>query len=216
MNLVREIFQKEIIRRIIILAALGFILYLMKDMLNMLLLTFILTYLMYSLQNFLIFRLKNIVQIKQKIMIIALYLIMGCIVTLALYKYIPVIIDQFKSAIDEVVKFYKKPHETPLEKYIMSLLEQADLVGYFNKGADFLFKSASSVSKWGINILISIILSLFFLLEKSRIVRFTSKFKTSKIAPVYSEIAYFGKKFLNSFGKVIEAQILIALINSVL
>lgn len=216
MDFIKEIFHKEITRRILILTFIGVILYFMKDMLNMLLLTFILTYLMYSLQNFLIMKLKNFVYIKQRIMIIALYLILTCIVVLALFKYIPVIIDQVQSAINEVVKFYKSPHESPVEKYIISLVEEADIVGYFNKGADFLFKSATQISKWGFNILMSIILSLFFLLEKNRIIRFTSKFKTSKISPVYNEIAYFGKKFMNSFGKVIEAQILIALINGTL
>ncbi|MCX8131091.1 MAG: AI-2E family transporter [Clostridia bacterium] len=216
MNFIKELFQKDITRRVLILSVLAFILYLMRDMLNLLLLTFIFTFLMYSLQNFLIKKLRNFVLIKQKIMIVLLYLTMACIVALALYKYIPVIFNQVQSAINEVVKFYQKEHESPIEKYIISLIEEADIIGYFNKGADFLFKSASNISRWGFNILISFILSLFFLLEKNRIMRFTSKFKTSKIAPVYDEVAYFGRKFMNSFGKVIEAQILIALINGVL
>ncbi|VEH76761.1 putative integral inner membrane protein [Bacillus licheniformis] len=42
------------------------------------------------------------------------------------------------------------------------------------------------------------------------------KFKTSKIAIFYEEIAYFGKKFTRTFGKVLEAQFIIATINCAL
>ena len=77
-------------------------------------------------------------------------------------------------------------------------------------------KSLAAISQWSFNIFIAFILSLFFLLEKSRIFRFVLGFKKSKLSFIYNEIEYFGKKFLNSFGKVIEAQLLIAFINSVL
>ena len=53
-------------------------------------------------------------------------------------------------------------------------------------------------------------------MEKARIVAFTAKFKESRLAIFYTEIEYFGKKFARSFGKVIEAQFLIAVVNCVL
>ncbi len=64
--------------------------------------------------------------------------------------------------------------------------------------------------------MIALILSLFFLLEKPRLIEFTGKFKNSKIAPFYYEIEFFGKKFSRTFGKVIEAQFIIALVNTFL
>ncbi len=216
MDLIKAVFQKDLVRRVLIFSFIGFILFLIKDMLNLMLLTFIFTYLMYSLQNFLIMRLKRFVYIKQKIIVVLLYLIFACITALALFKYVPVLIQQIKDAVDQLIAFYQRPHENPFENYLITLINQADIASYFNKGADFLFKSAFNISKWGINILISVILSLFFLLERNRILRFTQRFKTSKISVFYNEICFFGNKFLNSFGKVIEAQILIALINCIL
>ena len=65
-------------------------------------------------------------------------------------------------------------------------------------------------------VLIALILSLFFLLEKPRLQEFTGKFKNSKIAPFYYEIEFFGRKFTRTFGKVIEAQFIIAIVNCVL
>ncbi|RCX17141.1 putative PurR-regulated permease PerM [Anaerobacterium chartisolvens] len=216
MDLIKALLQKDLVRRVLIFSFIGFMLFLIKDMLNLMLLTFIFTYLMYRLQNFLILRLKRFVYIKQKIIVVLLYLIFACITALALFKYVPVLIQQIKDAVDQLVAFYQRPHENPFEKYLITLINQADIASYFNKGADFLFKSAFNISKWGINILISVILSLFFLLERNRILRFTQRFKTSKISVFYNEICFFGNKFLNSFGKVIEAQILIALINCIL
>lgn len=64
--------------------------------------------------------------------------------------------------------------------------------------------------------MIALLLSLFFLLEKPRLIEFTNKFKHSKIAPFYYEMEFFGKKFSRTFGKVIEAQFIIALVNTFL
>src|SRR5690625_284309 len=54
------------------------------------------------------------------------------------------------------------------------------------------------------------------MIEKPRLIAFTNKFKDSKIAPFHREIEYFGSKFSRTFGKVIEAQFIIALINTFL
>ena len=91
-----------------------------------------------------------------------------------------------------------------------------ELSKYVGQGVDILYKSITNVGKFGLQVLLSLILSLFFLLEKARIVAFTAKFKESRLAIFYTEIEYFGKKFARSFGKVIEAQFLIAVVNCVL
>ena len=80
-----------------------------------------------------------------------------------------------------------------------------ELSKYVGQGVDILYKSITNVGKFGLQVLLSLILSLFFLLEKARIVAFTAKFKESRLAIFYTEIEYFGKKFARSFGKVIEA-----------
>lgn len=211
-----QIFQKRGFKRVSILALVGLFLFLMRSMLDLLLLTFIFTYLMYSVQNFLSFRLKNVVRIHQKFMIAALYLLLAGAIALGIYKLVPVVATQSTQVINEVMNFYDQPHTSPVLNYLIDTSKQLDLAGYAKQGADFLYKSVANISRWGFNIFIALILSLFFLLEKNRILRFTAKFKTSKISAVYEEIAYFGSKFLKSFGKVIEAQILIALINSIL
>ena len=68
-----------------------------------------------------------------------------------------------------------------------------ELSKYVGQGVDILYKSITNVGKFGLQVLLSLILSLFFLLEKARIVAFTAKFKESRLAIFYTEIEYFGR-----------------------
>lgn len=81
---------------------------------------------------------------------------------------------------------------------------------------DLTLKNITNIGKIIMQILISLILSLFILLEKNRIIEFTAKFKDSKIGALYDELHYFSRIFIRSFGKVIEAQFIIAAVNCVL
>ncbi len=221
MEIIINFFKKESTRRIMILLILALFLYFMRSMLNLFLLTFIFTYLMHRAQSFISAKISRVVKIKQKIVTVALYLLLVLGVTVGLYNFLPLIIGEIKNVVNQIYAFYTKPHQTELEKSIMSFLKQFNikdikLSDYLHQGLDIMAKSASSISRLGLDILLSLILSLFFLLEKSRIQRFFSKFKTSKFSVFYVEIEYFGNKFVNSFGKVIEAQFAIAFINCIL
>ena len=81
---------------------------------------------------------------------------------------------------------------------------------------NLLYLYIADFGKLTLQIFLSILLSLFFLLEKDKIIRFTSKFKYGKLKWFFINLGHFGHKFVNSFGKVIEVQFLIALTNAVL
>ena len=115
-----------------------------------------------------------------------------------------------------VTAFYTKPHDSVLINYIVTFISANKITAYLENGFSFLLKSFTDISKISVQVLIALILSLFFLLEKPRLKEFTAKFKDSKIAPFYNEIEFFCKKFTRTFGKVIEAQFIIAIINGIL
>lgn len=71
------------------------------------------------------------------------------------------------------------------------------------------------VKDMGFNLFLALLLSLFFLLGKDNVIAFTAQFRTSKLSWLYNEIEYFSQKFILTFGKVIETQLLIALFNTV-
>ncbi|WP_010245633.1 AI-2E family transporter [Acetivibrio cellulolyticus] len=212
--------KKKSTIRIMILAILFFLLYLMRDMMNLFLLTFIMAYLMYRIQSFISSKISKFVKVGNRVVTICLYMIFVFLAILGIYNFLPLVIQESKDVIDQVISYYTQ-NEAAIEKYLLSALKKfnidnLDISKYVGKGLDILAKSASSIGKLSFDMFIAIILSLFFLLERTRIARFTLKFKTSSISVFYNEIEYFGKKFINSFGKVIEAQFLIALINSIL
>ena len=84
--------------------------------------------------------------------------------------------------------------------YIESVISSDQIAAYLENGFSFLLKYFSDISKTSIQVLLALVLSLFFLLEKPRLIEFTNKFKDSKIAAFYYEIEFFGKKFTRTIS----------------
>jgi predicted PurR-regulated permease PerM len=155
----------------------------------------------------------------------------------SIYTYTPVIIKQSNSIIKELSTYDKgtkkaahshsskkaaaKPKSekqnsqySQIEKYIVSVTKDVKITNYVKDATNFLFQFVTDVGRWSANLFFALMLSMFFMLEKDKVIRFVQKFRASRAKEVYKELEYFGKKFINSFGKVIQAQILIAMVNT--
>ena len=200
----------------------------MGSMLHMILLLFLVTYVMNRLQHLITRGLNRFFPINYKVVVILLYMIVIAGIVLGISKYSPRIVDQVVQLTNEIMKFLDTADGDNFASKIAGYLQSFDIKNYTNEALKYIF----ALSKWLEFILLVIILSLFFLLQnffdmkeidfqffllqKKKIYKFTSKFKTSKIGWFYNEVAYLGDKFVSSFGKVIEAQLLIAVFNTVL
>lgn len=222
MEYIVALLKKPIIKKLLTLSVVVLILYLLKDMLNLLLLTFLFTYLMYSLQRFFQRIIEKITTLKisRVIITLILYLAFIALLVLIVYKYIPIAIKQILYILNDIVNIVvaqKGMHyDNPILDFLIAQLNSTDIAKYIGGKSSYLFSIVGNIGQIGLYIFLSLILSMFFILEKDRVVRFTLGFKESKIAGFFSEIQFFGEKLLNSFGKVIQAQILIALCNTVL
>ncbi|MEK3933811.1 AI-2E family transporter [Sporosarcina sp. FSL W7-1349] len=212
MDALIELFRKKEVKRFIIFALIIILLFSVRSMMNLILLTFIFSFLMNRLVDFTAKR----VQLNHKLIVITLYTLIVSILTVGVVKYLPLISLEISQLIKQMTNFFTQPHENPLLGMLESIISGEQIKAYIENGFSFLLKSFSDISKTSVQVLIALILSLFFLLEKPRLIKFTSKFKNSKIAPFYYEIEFFGKKFSRTFGKVIEAQFIIALVNTFL
>ncbi len=214
--------KRPVTKKILTLAVVIFMLYLLRDMLNLLLLTFLFTYLMYSLQKFFQKLIQRITKLKisRVIITLVLYVIFIALLVLVVYKYIPIAIKQIFSIMNDVVTIVVAQkgmqYGNPIIDFLIAQLNQINIGNYIGGKSSFLFSLVGDIGQIGLYIFLSLILSLFFILEKDRVVRFVLGFKESKIAGFFNEVEFFGDKLLNSFGKVIQAQILIALCNTVL
>lgn len=207
-----QLFQKDSFKRIIIFAIIVLVLISVRSMLNVILLTFIFSFLMDRLVTFV----TNKVPINRRFTVLILYTTIIGLLVYVLIKYLPVIIMEISQLITQLQAFYLKPHENVVINYIVQMIKNNELTKYLEQGVSFLLKSFSDLSSISIQVFISLVLSLFFLLEKPKLIEFTAQFKQSKIAPFYKEIEYFGKKFVLTFGKVLQAQFMIATINCIL
>ncbi|MEH7457034.1 AI-2E family transporter [Bacillus sp. JJ1127] len=212
----KNLFQSKGFQRLLVLLLLALILYGLQSMFNLILITFMLTYLMDRFQKFISRKLDHFLPINRKIIIALLYVMLVGGIAVTLVKYLPVLTVQISQLIYQFNVFFKNPPDNDIIKAAINAINHMELSKYIGQGVDILYKSIANVGKFGLQFFLSLILSLFFLLEKARIVAFTAKFKESRLAVFYNEIEYFGKKFARSFGKVIEAQFLIAIVNCVL
>ncbi len=221
MESIKSIIQKPITIRIITLSVVALLIYLMRDMLNLCLLTFLFAYLMYSAQKFLSSLIHKLVRVKieRVILTLLLYVIVITFMVFAIYRYLPLAFQQIMDIFSDIAAMINqtdKVYDNPVMSFIMTQLHDMDISAYIEGKTGYIFQLVGDIGQWGLNLFLAIILSLFFILEKDRVARFVSGFETSKIAPLYRELKFYCNRLLNSFGKVIQAQILIALCNSVL
>jgi predicted PurR-regulated permease PerM len=210
--MINNLIRSSGFKRISIFVLLALVLYGLKDMINLILFTFIFTFLMDRLVIFL----NRKIPLNRKILVVASYTTIVGFLSYALVKYLPMIIGEITALIKQITAFYTKKHDNIILNYLVSRLEEIQISSYLERGFTFLITYFTDISTFSLQILIALLMSLFFLLEKPRLIEFTKKFKTSKVASIYAEIAFFSIKFVGTFGKVIEAQLIIAVVNCIL
>ena len=214
--MVKEYLQSEGFSRFITLLVLFLFLVSIGSMVNIVLFTFVFTFLMGRLEQFIMLHLKKVMPINSKVVISFIYIVFIAALAIVLYKYLPVITTQFTELITQIVFFFQHPPDSKVIQYAISLMNELESPLDLQKQMNTLYLYISDFGKLAFQIFISILLSLFFLLEKDKIIRFTSKFKRGKFNSFFINIGHFGVKFVNSFGKVIEVQFLIAITNAIL
>ncbi|MGE7093811.1 AI-2E family transporter [Lysinibacillus sp. NPDC048646] len=210
-----DFFRSNGFKRFIILIGVAVALYLMWSMINLILLTFIITYLMNELSTSATKGLRRFVPINEKAVIVTLYLLLVAGIVAVIYKYLPVVSQQITQLFNLIAAFNLNPNDNEIARYLAPTFEKIELGKYLEQGVDLTLTNLTNIGKVIMHVFIALILSLFILLEKKRIMEFTAKFKDSKIGPLYDELTYFCKIFVRSFGKVIEAQFVIAAVNCI-
>lgn len=210
--MINKLIQSSGFKRISIFVLLALVLYGLKDLINLILFTFIFTFLMDRLVIFL----NRKIPLNRKILVVASYSTIVGLLSYGLVKYLPMIIGEITALIKQITAFYTQEHDSIILNYLVSRLEEIQISNYLERGFTFLITYFTDISTFSLQILIALLMSLFFLLEKPRLIEFTKKFKKSKIASIYAEIEFFSLKFVGTFGKVIEAQLIIAVVNCIL
>jgi len=210
--MINKLLQSTGFKRISIFVLIAILIYAMKSMINLILLTFIFTFLMDRLVYFI----EGKIPINRKLIVVISYASIVGLLSYGLVMYLPMIAGEITALIKQLTTFYTAKHDNLVLNYIVSRMEEIKISSYLEQGVTFVFKYFTDISKIGLQILLALLMSLFFLLEKPRLIEFTKKFRTSKVASIYTEVEFFARKFVGTFGKVIEAQLIIAVVNCIL
>ncbi len=181
-------------------------------MIDIILLTFIFSFLITRLENFILKR----INVYRQIIVLLLYTMIAMGLTFVAVRYVPALTDQISQLFKFLNTFFTTESNNDFINYLVKMANEIDIMKYTEQGVQMAVTYLTNIGVVLVNVFIALILSLFFSLGRDHLISFTKQFATSKIAFVYEEMKYFGTKFSATFGKVIEAQFLIALVNCVL
>ncbi|MFT8350414.1 AI-2E family transporter [Clostridium saccharoperbutylacetonicum] len=211
-----QIVRSRGFKRFISILLIFLFLYAMKSMISLILLTFVFSFLINSVSKYLIRKLEDRIRINYKLMIMTVSLMVTAMLFIVIIDFLPLVVHEFRQVVKQITQLYNTPQSNPIFELVRQRLDKVYGTIFSTEGISYIAVYITNIGRVGFNIIIALILSIFLLLEKQVVSEFTSKFKQSKIGWFFDEVEFFGRKFVSSFGKVIEVQIVIATINGIL
>lgn len=202
------------LRRFTVLALLIWVLYLVRGMLSAILLTFIFTYIVVHWVRFVQ---RWLPKLPSLLVVLVTYAVLIAAVYFAVTKYLPLLITQIIKMVNSVLKFYQSQDGSWLIKQLNHYISAKTVTAQVKHGINLAFSTLTSLTKMAVTFLMSFILSFFYTIELKQMYSFSRLFLTSELFSwLFEDIYFFGKKFVNTFGVVLEAQFFIALCNTAL
>lgn len=199
------------LRRFVVLLLIVFVLWMMRSMMNMILFTFILTFIVVSWIHF-VQRWWPRVAVKP--LVLLTYLVLILLLYFGVTRYLPVLVHQVVKMVNSVIKFYSSKDATMLYHYINHYVSWSTIMTQVRHGVSFAISALTSIGAITVTFVLSFILSFFFALDLRETATFSKLFLNSTFGWFFQDLAYFGKKFVNTFGVVLEAQFFIAICNT--
>jgi len=215
MSLYDKFVENKRLRRFVLLLVVIAVFYLLRSMMSMFLLTFTFTFLSVQLVRTVQ---KRFPKIKPVWVIAPVYLIIIGLLIFVIANYIPQLITQTAKMFSSLQKFYesKEVRSNPYLDVIYNYLQQINLDNQIKVAITQVVNYITSVGAVGFNIVISFLLSFFYTSQVEQMNAFGRQFLDSKYSWLFSDLFYYGKKFVNTFGVVLEAQLMIAVVNTAL
>lgn len=216
MDYIREKLTADVIKKMFAILVLIVIFILLKPFKNTLLLTFIFVYLYSKGQNLIYNAVSKKFKISKKLIAVLLFLItIGGFIT-ALIVYIPKLSHELLEVKNVIIEFINSNSNNPTIQQALEKVRTLDYMNYIEDNSDVALKGLDTVKEITVTFCTSIILSLFCVLEADSMKELGEKVSRSKLKFFYNYYKDLAQKFINSFGVIIEIQIILALINGAL
>lgn len=214
MSLWQRFLNNTRLRRFVILLFLIGILFAFHKMISIILLTFIFSFLIIRLINWI----QKRVKIPSPVIVVGVYLLLILLFVAAVTTYVPKLIVQSENMIHSILHFYKHLPEGAGEiaTYVSAYIKHSDFSQQLKGGMTVIFGYISKAGSMGFTFVMSLLLSFFFTVEKDTTFKFSRSFLEGPYSWIFKDIYHFAKIFTNTFGVVLEAQFLIAIVNTIL
>ena len=201
--------------RIIAFVVIGIVLVTIWFMLDIAIVTFILTFVFYHLHKY---AMRGLAKTPLKFLpagIVLLLIYLGVIVLFIAFLQvnIPLIMRQLGDIATAFVSFDLQKFVTEIDPNLKFLAEQLDMNEYIWRVGQAILGGLAGLGQIALNFLISLVLSFLFVLEREKIMMIGDSVKDSRIAYVYRYFLMFAGSFCYTFGKVMKVQVIIAAIN---
>ncbi|AYD39123.1 AI-2E family transporter [Clostridium fermenticellae] len=213
LEFLKGLFKKDITKVALIFIFIIVVLWLLRSIIDLMLLTFLFTYLIYSVQQFIYHKISKFIKIKQSFITIILYLFIFTTLFYFTYKYFSIIVSQ---SIVISNKLARNRIDRTIVRYLSPILGEREIKEHIMQNSTLILKFVADIGTWGFNAVIALLLSMFFIIERMNIKKFVSSFANSRVSGIYSYIYTFSRDFIDSFGKVVQVQVLIAFINTII
>lgn len=203
------------LRRFVLLLVVFGLFYIFRGMMSMFLLTFTFTFLSVRLVRAVQ---RRFPKVKPVWVIAPVYLLIIAALAFAVTNYVPQIISQTVKMFKSLQNFYQSD-EMKSNIYLTAVydyLQQINLDAQIKSAVAQAVNYISSVGAMGLNIFLSFLLSFFYTTQVEQMNRFGRQFLDSTYGWLFDDLRYYGQKFVNTFGVVIEAQLMIAVVNTTL
>lgn len=137
MSWLEKLKENNTARRVLVFILIGVVLYLLRSMIDLILLTFIFAFLVTRLENVILKR----VRIPRKLIVIVLYTLVALFLYVAIVHFLPILIDQISQLVDSLVKIYNNPPDNAIAKWFVGFLKESNIEKYLQTGVDFIIVS---------------------------------------------------------------------------
>lgn len=201
-------------RRGVVLAGLMLFFWSIRAVMTEVLLTFIFTYL---IVHWLRLIQRKVPWLPTIVTALVTYAVLIILVYLGVTRYLPMLINQVVKMVDYLIKYSQSADLQWLTKNLSHYISMKEITAQIRNWLSVGINTLTTVGNFTVSFVMAIILSFFYAIELEQMNRFSRQFLHSKVAGwLFKDLHYFGQKFVNTFGVVLEAQFFIALTNTVI
>jgi len=187
-------------------------------MLDLVLLTFLLTFIFYHLLKLVQTKMTGSLRRKppEAFILSVLYIIFILLLSFLSIEVFPKLVDQINIIANALATFDIEAVKHVVGQRMALFLSGVDINSYIGQAGTLLAGLITKISGFLFNFLIALLLSFLILIEKNMIYEFGLNVKKSNVSFIYDYLITYGGGFCKTFGKVMKVQVTIAFINSLL